>query len=455
LRQVDWFEARRRVERSCIDLILRWRGEDNTDDDDELEEILQEVIVIDDEDAEHEEADEQIDDSSSVDFVTSMKLATDVDHAEASPPYHDALETQSDQPIESERLAEKEYTDGQAKIQQKWREAKAQRKTTRNMDSLVIDLTEEPTRSRFIRIGNDYFGLQAIEHASLANHQHYEIAQMDRTAFKSAHGNKFLEATASKPASSAQLDRTAFKSADGSRFFEATASKPSTRPRAPPTGARNNRVAPQANSVRFTSLVDHPSSPGTQATKFFDITGENTSKPQPTSSRNHRNKTTGDSIEARAAKTASFVSVQSNDQTSPVKFYDVDESAQPWDSDRLGFRSFNEAAKYQAEHDQGNAEAEPFTVKSSASGSGKRKRTAQRRVVADNLNPSPQRKKRRTGDRHVAQETDVEVHFESRPQRNTTGISAGSGEELGMIDDFVRSARIVEGHGGPAFTMID
>jgi len=468
LRQVEWLEARRLVERTCIDYLLKWRGEDNTDDD-ELEEILQEVIVIDDEDAEHEEANNQIDDSSSVEFVTSMKLATDVDHAEASPPYHDALETQPDQPTESNRMAEKEHIDDQVKIRQKWREAKAQRKTARNMDSLVIDLTEEPTRSRFIRIGNDYFGLQAIEHTSLANHQHYEIAQLDPTAFRSADGSRFFNTTVRKPALDARLDPTVFKSADGSQFFDVTASKP-VKPRAQRIEDRNDHVAPHANNMKFTSLVDYPLSPGTHSTSFVDVTEEDNariSKPRPTSVWSNWNKTIPgtDSNVAPTTKIASFSSVQENDQASPLRFFEVDTNSQPWDPARPAFRSFREAAQFHAGPDGNKAKEGTSTVESNAARNGKRKRTpvpkqmvpntAQRRPRADKLDLSPHRKKLRTGDRDVAQDRDVEVRFESRPQPNTTGTGARSGKELGMMKDFVTLARGVESHGGPVFTMID
>ena len=161
----------------------------------------------------------------------------------------------------------------------------------------------------------------------------------------------------------------------------------------------------------------------------------------------------------------SFSSVQGNDKASPLKFYDVDKNAQPWNPDRLVFRSFKEAAHFRAEHDRSNEDMGMSTVEPNPSRSGKRKRismptqvasnTAQRRPSADKLDLSPQRKKLRTGDRDVAQDTDLEVRFESRRQPNTTRTGAGSAKELGMMNDFVTLARGVEGHGGPVFTMIE
>ena len=222
--------------------------------------------------------------------------------------------------------------------------------------------------------------------------------------------------------------------------------------------------------MKFTSLVDYPSSPGTQATRFFEVIGQNTGrilKPQPTKLRNDRVKNTRGSnlIAALDAKTMSFSSVQENNQASPLKFYDIDESGQPWSPDRLVFRSFKEAAHYQAEHGHNQAEADASPDESNASRKGKRKRTplpaetasntAQRRTGVNMPDLSPQRKKLRTGARDAAQETDVDVRFESRLQSNMPGIGAGSRKELDMINKFVTLARVVEGHGGPVFPMID
>lgn len=50
LKQVQYNEARRRVEKPCLDRLIRWRGDD--DDDGDMEDVLREVIVIPDDDEE-------------------------------------------------------------------------------------------------------------------------------------------------------------------------------------------------------------------------------------------------------------------------------------------------------------------------------------------------------------------------------------------------------------------
>ena len=57
LRQVQYNEARRRVEQPCLDRLIRWRGDD--DDTGDMEDVLREVIVIpDDDEADNDEGDE-------------------------------------------------------------------------------------------------------------------------------------------------------------------------------------------------------------------------------------------------------------------------------------------------------------------------------------------------------------------------------------------------------------
>ena len=467
-RHLNRTEARRVAEKRCLEYILRWRGEDNTDDD-ELEEILQEVIVIDDDNAgraESKKVDDQIDDSLSVELVTSTQLATDFDLAAASPPYYDAMEIQPAS-IESERGTGQADIDDQARIRRKWREAKAQSKTTCNTESLVIDLTKESNPPRFIRIGDDYFEMQAIEHASLVNHEHYEIAQVDSGAFKSADGSTFVDAIASKPAPKLRPQRTgmAFKSADGSKFFDANVSESGPKPRAQRIKDRDNHIVSHADSTTLTNLLGYPSSPGTPASWFTDITKEKSShplRPQITSLWHDSNKKTPstNSTVAHAANTAGFFAVPEDDQASSIKFFDVNEKSQSWDPARPAFRSFREAALHQAEHDSGKVKVGTYTVESNTKGGGKRRRTsmptqvaastAQRRTGANMLDLPPRRTKlRRRGDPDNGREAKPEVRFESRSQRIRPE------EEVGMINDFVTSAYIVGAHGGPVFTMIE
>lgn len=57
LRQVQYNEARRRVEQPCLDRLIRWRGDD--DDAGDMEDVLREVIVIpDDDEADNDRGDE-------------------------------------------------------------------------------------------------------------------------------------------------------------------------------------------------------------------------------------------------------------------------------------------------------------------------------------------------------------------------------------------------------------
>lgn len=56
LRQVPYNEARRRVEKPCLDRLIQWRGDD--DDAGDMDDVLREVIVIPDDDEEDDKGDE-------------------------------------------------------------------------------------------------------------------------------------------------------------------------------------------------------------------------------------------------------------------------------------------------------------------------------------------------------------------------------------------------------------
>ena len=53
IKSTGWAEARRQVQKACLDILVQWRGDD--DEDGELEDILREVIVISDDEDENEE----------------------------------------------------------------------------------------------------------------------------------------------------------------------------------------------------------------------------------------------------------------------------------------------------------------------------------------------------------------------------------------------------------------
>lgn len=56
LKQVPYNEARRRVEKPCLDRLIQWRGDD--DDAGDMDDVLREVIVIPDDDEEDDRGDE-------------------------------------------------------------------------------------------------------------------------------------------------------------------------------------------------------------------------------------------------------------------------------------------------------------------------------------------------------------------------------------------------------------
>ncbi|KAF2228753.1 hypothetical protein EV356DRAFT_47206 [Viridothelium virens] len=78
LRKATWQDARRHVEQACVDQLVKWRGEDDSDAH-ELEDIFREIIVIDDDDDESDEessgTDEESSDDGSVQIISSPKEA--------------------------------------------------------------------------------------------------------------------------------------------------------------------------------------------------------------------------------------------------------------------------------------------------------------------------------------------------------------------------------------------
>ena len=78
LKQGTWQDARRHVEHACVDQLVKWRGEDDSDTH-ELEDLFQEIIVLDDDDEDSEEATSETDlndsDDSSIQIISSPKEA--------------------------------------------------------------------------------------------------------------------------------------------------------------------------------------------------------------------------------------------------------------------------------------------------------------------------------------------------------------------------------------------
>ena len=82
LKQVQYNEARRRVEKPCLDRLIRWRGDDH--DTGDMEDVLREVIVIPDDDDDNDEGDEskeslrthpgEIERDSSVEYISEADM---------------------------------------------------------------------------------------------------------------------------------------------------------------------------------------------------------------------------------------------------------------------------------------------------------------------------------------------------------------------------------------------
>lgn len=82
LRQVQYNEARRRVEKPCLDRLIQWRGDD--DDAGDMDDVLREVIVIPDDDEDDNGRDqtreslrirsEQIERDSSVEYISEADM---------------------------------------------------------------------------------------------------------------------------------------------------------------------------------------------------------------------------------------------------------------------------------------------------------------------------------------------------------------------------------------------
>lgn len=66
LRETSWINARKVVEPVCLDILVKWRGDEETGRD-QMDEILREVVIITDSEAEQEEDDDDDEDSSSED----------------------------------------------------------------------------------------------------------------------------------------------------------------------------------------------------------------------------------------------------------------------------------------------------------------------------------------------------------------------------------------------------
>ncbi|KAB5582651.1 hypothetical protein GE09DRAFT_277321 [Coniochaeta sp. 2T2.1] len=82
LRETTWVNARRAVEELCLDILVKWRG-DEENGRDQMDEILREVVVISDSEDDYEEDDDE-DDEDTDDEDTDMTTGESSDETDAS-----------------------------------------------------------------------------------------------------------------------------------------------------------------------------------------------------------------------------------------------------------------------------------------------------------------------------------------------------------------------------------
>src|SRR5450432_2658834 len=79
LRETFWQNARRTVEPLCLDILVKWRGDEETGRD-QLDEILREIVVIDDSDEDDDDESEseegEIEEDGSLEVIMEDTLAT-------------------------------------------------------------------------------------------------------------------------------------------------------------------------------------------------------------------------------------------------------------------------------------------------------------------------------------------------------------------------------------------
>ncbi|KAI2632035.1 hypothetical protein GGR54DRAFT_581959 [Hypoxylon sp. NC1633] len=75
LKETNWSNARKAVEKTCLDIIVKWRGDEETGRD-QLDEILREVIEISDTEEESEESEESEDETPVAEPVPTSAMPT-------------------------------------------------------------------------------------------------------------------------------------------------------------------------------------------------------------------------------------------------------------------------------------------------------------------------------------------------------------------------------------------
>jgi hypothetical protein len=92
LRETTWMNARKAVEPVCLDVLVRWRGDEETGRD-QLDEILREVVIItDSEDSDDSSAeDDSSDDEEGNSSASSGGISNPNSRNQMRPAYHDTL----------------------------------------------------------------------------------------------------------------------------------------------------------------------------------------------------------------------------------------------------------------------------------------------------------------------------------------------------------------------------
>lgn len=107
LRETSWENARRTVESLCLDILVKWRGDEETGRD-QLDEVLREIVVIDDSDDEDEDGSEdgsesEVEEEDSSDGVAIGLAEVNLEQTDAPaiPPQKLLAESQPTQPAQA------------------------------------------------------------------------------------------------------------------------------------------------------------------------------------------------------------------------------------------------------------------------------------------------------------------------------------------------------------------
>lgn len=108
LKEADWHIARKAVEKTCLDILVKWRGDEETGRD-QLDDILREVVVISDDsdDSEDSEDSDSESDQDEEDYSDSSIPDNAIDPVNQAAKPRDALSVQKPQPKRRRRKTRK------------------------------------------------------------------------------------------------------------------------------------------------------------------------------------------------------------------------------------------------------------------------------------------------------------------------------------------------------------